>query len=803
MLNRPLASLVGAWAITFGLHAQSVTVIDDDTGAPIEGAIISGSRPTLSVTTDVRGRASLSAFQNSDTLRIGAFNYERAITVRTSLAAVPVVRLVPMRKILREVVVSANRWEQDDERIPDQITVIKPRDIALNNPGTAAEMLQQSGEVFVQKSQQGGGSPMLRGFGANRALIVVDGVRMNNAIYRAGNLQNVISVDPSVIERAEVIHGPGAMTYGSDAIGGVMDFHTLSPRFSNDSNLLIHGGAMVRYASAASERAGHLHVGIGSRKISFLGSASFTKFDDLRAGTDGPDDYLRPWTSEVINGVDSQVVNTDRELQKQSGYDNKAYIGKLAWKPSDALEIGANVYFSTTSNVPRYDRLIELRNGAPRSAEWYYGPQEWKMASFRVTHTAKKGPWSTARLLVSMQDYTESRNDRNFRSSGLRQQTENVSGIWVNLDANVRYGERTQVFYGAELVSNDVDSYGIRIDQETREEEIINSRYPDGSTWSTGSVYAGLMHDLTERITVSAGARFSWSSLECAFDTTLFPYPITKTSLNNSAITGNVGLAFRPDKSWKLAVDLSTGFRAPNIDDIGKVFESEAGLLVVPNPELEAEYAYNAEITVEKVIAERVKVGITGYSNLLDNAMVRRPFTLNGQDSILYENDRSQVDAIQNAAQATVIGFVFGVDAKLGRGISLNLRYNWQDGQEEDDDNAKPVPLRHSPPPFGQAGLSWEKKKLRMQAYIQFSAGFSFSDLPPSEQSKPIYARNDAGEPFAPSWTTFNLKGSYQLTKQLLASAGIENIMDQLYRPYSSGISAPGRNFIVALRANF
>jgi hemoglobin/transferrin/lactoferrin receptor protein len=279
--------------------------------------------------------------------------------------ASPIVRLVPVLKDLREVVVSANRWEQDEARVPDQITVIKPKDIAFQNPGTAADMLQQSGEVFMQKSQQGGGSPMLRGFAANRALIVVDGVRMNNAIYRAGNLQNVISVDPSSIERAEVIHGPGAMTYGSDAIGGVMDFHTLRARFSNDSNMLYHGGAMVRYASAANETGGHLHIGIGGKKLSFLGSASFTSFGDLRAGTDGPDDYLRPWTSEVINGVDSQVVNTDKELQKQSGYDNQAFIGKLAWKPSEALEIGANVYFSTTSDVPRYDRLIELRNGAP------------------------------------------------------------------------------------------------------------------------------------------------------------------------------------------------------------------------------------------------------------------------------------------------------------------------------------------------------------------------------------------------------------------------------------------------------
>jgi hemoglobin/transferrin/lactoferrin receptor protein len=403
-----------------------------------------------------------------------------------------------------------------------------------------------------------------------------------------------------------------------------------------------------------------------------------------------------------------------------------------------------------------------------------------------------------------MQDYTESRNDRNFGNARLRTQAENVTGLWVNLDAEKELSARTQLFYGAEVVTNDVTSTGIRVHQETGEEEIINSRYPDGSTWSTGSVYSGLMHDMTERLTLSAGARFSWSSLDCTFDTTLFPYPATATSLDNSAVTGNVGLAFRPDKSWKLAIDLSTGFRAPNIDDIGKVFDSAPGLVVVPNPELEAEYAYNAEATIEKVIAECVKVGVTGYYNLLDNAMVRRPFALNGLDSIPYDGEMSQVEAIQNAAQATVIGFVFGVDAKLGRGFSLNLRYNWQDGEEEDDANTEKVPLRHCPPSFGQAGLTWERKKLRVQGYTQFSAGFSFKDLPPSEQVKSaIYALNNAGEPYVPSWTTFNLKGSYQLTKQLFASAGVENITDRLYRPYSSGISASGRNYLIGLRVNF
>ena len=85
------------------------------------------------------------------------------------------------------------------------------RDARLRNPQTTADLLGQIGSVFIQKSQMGGGSPMIRGFATNRVLMVADGVRMNNAIYRSGNNQNIISIDPFSLEDAEVIFGPGSI----------------------------------------------------------------------------------------------------------------------------------------------------------------------------------------------------------------------------------------------------------------------------------------------------------------------------------------------------------------------------------------------------------------------------------------------------------------------------------------------------------------------------------------------------------------------------------------------------------------
>ena len=133
-----------------------------------------------------------------------------------------------------EVVISASRWDEQARTVSREITKVTPLEIQRRNPPTTADALAQTGVVHVQKSQLGGGSPMLRGFAANAVLMVVDGVRINNAIYRGGNLQNVINVDAASLDGLEVLFGPGSVQYGSDALGGVMNFRTRQPFFADD-----------------------------------------------------------------------------------------------------------------------------------------------------------------------------------------------------------------------------------------------------------------------------------------------------------------------------------------------------------------------------------------------------------------------------------------------------------------------------------------------------------------------------------------------------------------------------------------
>jgi hemoglobin/transferrin/lactoferrin receptor protein len=260
---------------------------------------------------------------------------------------------------------------------------------------------------------------------------------------------------------------------------------------------------------------------------------------------------------------------------------------------------------------------------------------------------------------------------------------------------------------------------------------------------------------------------------------------------------------FRPNNQWIISSNVATAFRSPNVDDVGKVFDSEPGSVVIPNPDLEAEYAYNMDLNIAKQIGKYVKIDFSTYYTLLDNALVRRDFALNGVSQIMYDGELSQVQAIQNAAKANVYGIQAGVEVKMPSGFRFSTDLNFQKGEEELDNGDK-SPSRHAAPFFGVSRVGYANSMLDLEFNLQFSDEVAFDDLAEEEKGKKeIYSIDGNGNPYSPSWYTLNLKSMYKLNKNFTLTAGIENITDQRYRPYSSGIVSPGKNFILALRAAF
>ncbi|MDQ3143035.1 MAG: TonB-dependent receptor [Bacteroidota bacterium] len=792
------------WCLSFCIqvlgHTQLVHFFDEDTRQPIEHVFLLSEVPKLSTSSNADGQADVSLFKEVKIIEIRSLAYETIFKTYAELIAIEKISLRKDGLLLDPIVISATRWNQVSTSSPSKILTISKKDIQLQNPQSAADLLALSSEVFIQKSQQGGGSPMIRGFSTNRLLYSVDGVRMNTAIFRSGNLQNVISIDPFAIEKTEILFGPGSVIYGSDAIGGVMSFQTLEPQSAEGEEVLVKGSTLARFASANKEKTAHVDVNVGWKKWAILSSLSSNDFGDLKMGSHGPKEYLRPFYVQRIDQQDAVIQNEDPLIQRPSAYTQINMMQKLQYKPDENWKFQYALHYSATSSYSRYDRHIQYRNGSPRYGEWNYGPQIWMMNHFNILNAISNKFYDQANLSFAIQNFEESRIDRNIHQPDRHIRTENVEAYAINLDFNKSIHTKHKLYYGIEWVLNDVHSEG-------RDEDISNgiskpgpSRYPQAN-WSSYAAYLNNEFKISEKMLLQGGIRFNQYKINADFDTTFYPFPFTKTKIQNGAIIGSVGLVYRPVETWILRSNLSTGFRAPNIDDMGKVFDSEAGSVIIPNPDLKAEYAYNMDFGIAKIFNSTIKVDISAYYTYLKDAMVRRDFNLNGQDSIYYNGELSRVQAIQNAAFTRVYGIQAGIEIKLPANFSILSKYNYQVGKEENDDNST-SPSRHAPPGFGVTRLNYTVNKLTLQIYVNYSEGKTYDDLPQEERGKPeIYALDDDRKPFSPTWYSINFKAMVQLNEIFSIQSGLENISDQRYRTYSSGIVSSGRNFILSLKA--
>lgn len=791
-------------------NAQIITITDKQTHEPMKGVVLISESKQASVVTNARGQAEISAFAEAANIQIRHLGYQRRVlSFRDIEEANFKIALLRSSLNLNQVVVSATRWRQTTQNVPSKIATISAKEVALQNPQTAADLLGISGKVFIQKSQQGGGSPMIRGFATNRLIYTIDGVRMNTAIFRGGNLQNIISLDPFATENTEVLFGPGSVIYGSDAIGGVMSFNTLTPQFSLSEEPLITGKAVTRYSSANNEKTGHIDVNVGWEKWALVTSFSTWDYDHLRQGSNGPNDYVKNYYPQRQDSGDVLISQDDELLQIPSAYSQINMMQKLRFKPSKKWDFQYGFHYSETSPYGRYDRHNRLRNGTARYAEWNYGPQKWLMNHLAITHEDSNGLYDKFSLRLAQQAFEESRISRNFNSMAREVRIEEVDAYSLNLDFTKNRGKRHTLYYGLEYVRNEVFSRGsieLLANKLTQSPAVTKgpSRYPQAN-WNSMAAYLNDEFRVSENFTLQAGLRYNHFSIEADFRDNLafFPFPFTTAKLNNGALTGSIGAVYRPSDTWVIKGSLGTAFRAPNVDDIGKVFDSEPGAVVVPNPNLNAEYAYNVDLGVAKVFGNAVKLDVTAYYTSLQNALVRRDFQLNGRDSIVFEGVTSKVQANQNAASASVFGLQAGLEVKFPQGFTLLSDLNVQDGEEELNDGSI-SPSRHAAPLFGVSRLRYTHQNFTLELNVRYQARRNHQGLSVSERDKvEIYALDAKGNTFSPAWYTLNLKTQYRLSPQWSLSGGVENLSDQRYRPYSSGLSGAGRNFVLSLRADF
>ena len=704
---------------------------------------------------------------------------------------------------LDELTISVTRFAENKKFLAQQVHSISAKKIAFYNQQTTAELLTHTGNVFIQKSQLGGGSPVIRGFEANKVLISIDGVRMNNAIYRGGHLQNVLTMDNAILEKTEILFGPASVMYGSDALGGVISFYTKNPVLSKVPNkTVVSGTAFTRYASAYNEKTGHVNFSIGGKNIGSLTSFTFSDFGDLRQGsryfTRFPDWGKRTFYVEHINGKDSIIANKNPSKQVQTGYKQYDLLQKILFNTGNFTH-SINLQYSTSSNIFRYDRLIEMTAaGLPRSAQWYYGPQQRLMAAWNLKLPAGTF-YDKAQIILSYQNIEESRHNRNFRSTILNHRIENVQVGILNADFFKKIA-RTEFSYGTEINYNDVGSKAYAENITSGLRSPLDTRYPDGgSKTQSFAAYGTVLHKFSDKIIFNAGMRHTAYRLSANFkDTTFFPFPFKNMKQKNDALSGNLGLVFLPGADWKISLLLASGFRAPNVDDATKVFESGGGTLIVPNPGIRPEKTINYELGITKNLKQKLQLSsciwYTKYSDILTTDFS----TFNGSPTIIYNGQTSSVVTLINKKNAYSWGVGGNVTAEINKYFSFSSNINYTYGRIKEQ--LKDYPLDHIPPIYGKISLTGRFGKLTSELFSLYNGTKDSSDYNLRGEDNQVYSA-DVLRGYTPSWITTNLRLAYEISPLISCQLAVENISDKFYRVFGSGLSAPGRNIVLTLRA--
>jgi hemoglobin/transferrin/lactoferrin receptor protein len=707
---------------------------------------------------------------------------------------------VPKTIPIGEVVVSANKVEENIRNVSRQIQTVSESEIKYLNFRNTADALQDKALVTVQKSQQGGGSPVIRGFESSRVLIIVDGVRMNNLIFRAGHLQNIMTVDENILDKAEVLYGPASTVYGSDALGGVINLITQGPKVRDANGPAASGDAFMRYSTVNNEKKVHVNLNLGGKKLASLTSFTFSNFGDLKMGAkrNRNNDFFggRPYYTERINGKDSLVKNTDSLVQKFSGYKQLDMMQKILYKQSNKIKHLVNFQYSTTSDIPRYDRFTDPQGDGLKYAEWYYGPQQRILTGYNFFgNNLFAGQNLHAGL--HYQDVQESRHQRGFGKSSLQHRIEDVNVVNLNADLNTKIG-RGQLQYGFEAEFDKLKSTAEAENIVTGNKTPLDTRYPNGeNTMYHTDLYATYELVIKGQLALNAGLRIGRYVLHSSInDTTFFRLPYADIDQKNNTYSGSAGVAYNPNKNLKFVFNLSSGYRVPNFDD-SKIFETAPGSLIVPNSDLKPEKTLTVDAGFTLWSSDRIKLESTVFYTRLYDAIVTTNYTFNGQDSVLYDGILSKVTANQNMRKAIILGYSGNLKVNLVNKFWMYGSISYTKGNIITD--STDYPLDHISPVYGNFGLRYESKRWFMDFSFLFNGKKDISDY---------YLNGEDNEQYAPlggmpAWYTLNLKTSFLLNKHLTLQAGIENIMDIQYRTFASGINAPGRNIYGTVRFGF
>ena len=800
------------------LSAQEVLVIDE-LGSPIKEVHLVNQLGDVHTFTDKNGLADLSDFDTNETIIISRSGFLSLSLSKSIINSFDnQITLIFDSETIGEVILLTRIDDENLKTTADRRVILHTKEIERLNTQNTADLLEKRAGINVQKSQMGGGSPVIRGFEANRILLVVDGVRLNNAIYRGGHLQNIISIDNASLEQVDIIFGPSSSEYGSDALGGIIHLKTKRPKFSE--NPKFSHSYSTRYATANKGISKHYDMQYTGADFALFSSFSHSDFDDLRMGSyrsHGYSDWGKVYHF-IEDGV--QQENTDADIQRNTGYSQTDFMQKVILKIDPQWTLTGNFQYSNSSNIPRFDKLNDYKtvdydslnnqtiyNGL-KYGSWNYGPQKRYFSSIQLDHSVNNILMDSAQLIFAYQDVYESRHIQKIGSEESINRYEKVDIYSFN--ANFR---KNKLRYGMEYYSNTVNSKANLHNLQTVS-SYEQTRYPNGgSSMNSLAGYLTYSKNFGEQLKIHSGLRYTQNELKALFhNTRTWTLPYDSIGYKYKALTGNLSLAYHPNESWKIAAIASTGFHAPNIDDTGKLF-IKSKILTIPNFNLAPEFAKTIELNITKNINNRILINANAYYTLIDDAIMRVDADTNDYNGFIIDPDEDflYIKTNKNTGKAEIYGATASISMRIASNYTLESDYTYIKGRNIKND----LPFTHIPPSFGKTAFYADYDNWRASFFVLYNGRKAIDEYDiesgtDNEEESPIeWVLHEESNSMiieyqgTPAWYTLNMSAMHRFSESFTVQLALENILDSHYKTFASGLSAPGRNFILTLRAKF
>lgn len=655
----------------------------------------------------------------------------------------PVVIHIGSQAIFEKQVVSANRVKQSAWKVPGEITVVKPSEEAARSALQTSDWLKEEAEVLIQKTNLGGGSPVMRGMSGNRVLMMIDGFRLNNATYRLGLNQYLNTVPGGMLDQIEILSGPTGVQYGSDGLGGTVHLRSIDP--ADQAPGLAYQGSLSSSDGSHSHRlSGNTHAG----PLSFAGHFQTHHYEDLKAG----------------DPVDEQMA---------TGYDAWDTSFTMTYRVNDSSRLRWINQYSRANDVPRTDRII-----SGRDLLWNYNPQIQQFHGLRYETTALQR--FADRYDVGIAYMRQEEGTERISASNPNRQSNLINDIdtWqVNATFDKVLGN-WRLVYGLDGQWDKVDSSANRIDLTTGVTTPDTPKFPgDAAYQSTGAFLSGTVNTGAHH-NLRMGLRQTWVSLEGTL-----AEPIGFVSQDSSQLTPSIAWTYDRN-NWLLAFNVSQGFRAPNLEDALAIGPANGGF-DAPNPNLEPETLWSYETTLRWRGAYSL-FEMSAYTSRYDDLMEKVPGSYLGSDT--YEGE--PVFVLDNVGEARVDGVSVSWQQQITSHWRLRSDAAWTRGTATDTDQ----PMRRIPPLRGNVSLFW--KKNRWQLGPHFAWADRQDRLSPGDIND-----NRIPEGGTPGYGALHVRSRYQVSEQLSINLALENLTDKLYRIHGSGIYEPGRRFLLELRA--